>query len=353
MAKGLKIKLTFSKIEGSLPDGEDDSESSGTLTKSPTETKNGLDAESSGDDSPQIFKTEVESSGKFSRKATWDDLCRFTGKKVDSDFLRDWILKYQEKCYPEDVSEENHTPQICYIKDEKGGETLFKDFGWKPIKLILKPGVVDVKKQWTKKVTLESFDMDFSADADKILSLDKFDQEITSSLRKSKTTGHPLAMEMMETEPEIETEFKGLGSASFGVFGKGGPSELEEETGCQVWKDVKTLRTLLQDTVFPTQKDGNSGEARIDVTANETYIKARVYYKAFFINDVVCDHKGKFRGNQYWKFPIKYLFQYNDVPNSILLHEDIELRFFTDVGWSTDNVDSADGRWMKKNPEPE
>lgn len=355
MTKGLKIKLTISKIESPIPDGKDDSENSGTLTKSPTETKSELDVQTSDDDCQEIYQTEVESSGKFSRKATWDDLCRFTGEKVNSDFLRDWILKYQEECYPEDVSEPNHTPQICYIKDENG-ETLFKDFGWKPIKLNLKPGVVDVQKRWTKKVILESFELDFSTDSDKILSLDKCDKEITSSLRKSKIAGHPLALEMLKTDPEIVTEFKGLGSTAFGVFGNGGPSEIEDDTGCEVWKDVKTLRALLQDTVFPSRKGGNSRKARFDVTANESYIKARVYYKAFFSNDIVCDHKGKFRAMQYWKYPIKYLFQNNDVPNSILLYEDIELRFFTDVGISMDNrdwewIEDSKGQWTKqKNP---
>lgn len=203
---------------------------------------------------------------------------------------------------------------------------------------------------------MESFELDFSTDSDKILSLDKCDKEITSSLRKSKIAGHPLALEMLKTDPEIVTEFKGLGSTAFGVFGNGGPSEIEDDTGCEVWKDVKTLRALLQDTVFPSRKGGNSRKARFDVTANESYIKARVYYKAFFSNDIVCDHKGKFRAMQYWKYPIKYLFQNNDVPNSILLYEDIELRFFTDVGISMDNrdwewVEDSKGQWTKqKNP---
>ncbi|VEU39950.1 unnamed protein product [Pseudo-nitzschia multistriata] len=61
-----------------------------------------------------------------------------------------------------------------------------KDFGWKPVRINLKPGEVDVKEKWTKEVCLESFPLDFSTDADKILSLEKCDQEIISSLRKSR-----------------------------------------------------------------------------------------------------------------------------------------------------------------------
>ena len=48
-------------------------------------------------------------------------------------------------------------------------------------------------------------------------------------------------------------------------------------------------------------------------------MKARIYYKVFFSNGVASDHKGKFRGIQYWKIQIKYLFEYNDVRNAILL----------------------------------
>lgn len=82
-------------------------------------------------------------------------------------------------------------------------------------------------------------------------------------------------------------------------------------------------------------------------------MKARIYYKAFFSNDVASDHKGKFLGKQYWKYPIKYLFEYNDVPNAILLYEDIKLRFFTDIGLSMDNKDwewiqDNNGRWKKQ-----
>lgn len=200
-----------------------------------------------------------------------------------------------------------------------------------------------MKERYTKKVCLESFPLDYSTNLEKIVLLDKCDKEITSSLRKSKLTGHPLALEMMKVDSEITAEFQGINSVTFGVFGNKGPSETDEETGDEVWRDVKTLRALLQNLEFP-KRTGNSREACVDVVANETYLKARIYYKAFFSNDVATDHHGKFNGKQYWAFPIKYLLQYNDVPNAIVVYEDIELRFFTDVRLSMDN---KEWEWMK------
>lgn len=357
--KGLKVKLIISpkKIEHYVENDGIPQDPSGTEVPKDDASKklNVLnleddEAEEEHEDT-QLYQMDVTSEGKFTRKASWEDLKRFCGQDMNSDVFRDWILTYQEKCYPEDLSEPNHIPKKCYIKDENGGR-IFKDFGWKPIKLNLKPGVVDVKERWTKEVFLESFPLDFSTNADKILALDKCDKEVISTLRKSKLAGHALAMEMMKTDSEIITEFKGMNSVTFGTFGTGGPSETDEETGDEVWKDVKTLRALLQDIKFPKRK-GNSREARVDVIANEIHLKARVYYKAFFSNDVAADHEGKFRGKPFWKFPIKYLFQYNDKPNAILLYEDIELRFFTDVRLAMDNKDwdwvkDDDGRWKKQ-----
>jgi hypothetical protein len=66
-------------------------------------------------------------------------------------------------------------------------------------------------------------------------------------------------------------------------------------------------------------------------------MEARIYYKAFFSNDVASDHKRKFRGKQYSPFS----------------YEDIELRFFTDIGLPMDNKDwewiqDNNGRWKKQ-----
>jgi len=209
-----------------------------------------------------------------------------------------------------------------------------------------------VKERYTKKVCLESFPLDYSTNLEKIVLLDKCDKEVTSYLRKSKLAGHPLALEMMKVDSEITAEFQGTNSVTFGVFGNKGPSETEKETGDEIWRDVKTLRALLQNLEFP-QRTGNSREACVDVLANETYLKVRIYYKLFFSNDVATDHNGKFNGKQYWAFPIKYLLQYNDVPNAIVAYEDVRLRFFTDVRLSMDNkewewVKDGHGRWKNQ-----
>jgi hypothetical protein len=103
MTKGLKIKLIISKKKTPILDSDcgEDSNGAEILTNSVTQKLDELEIENNNDDDEQIYQTEVESGGKFSRKATWDDLCRFTGEEINPDVLRDWILQYQEKCYPE------------------------------------------------------------------------------------------------------------------------------------------------------------------------------------------------------------------------------------------------------------
>jgi hypothetical protein len=250
-----------------------------------------------------------------------------------------------------DLTKENHVPQKCFIKDEKGKCTIYKDFGWKPIKLNLQTGMVDVKEKWTKEVCLESFQLDYSTNLEQIL-LDQGDKKITSTLRKSKLAGHPLAMEMMKSESEITTEFKGIESVAFGVLGNKEPSEIDEETGDEVWKDVKSLRALLHDAKLP-KKSGAGVTREAKVLANESYLKARIFYKCFFSNDVATDHGAPFDGKPYWKFPMKYLLQYNQQPPAAVIYEDIELRFFTDVRIAMDNKDfewvkDDLGRWKKQ-----
>jgi hypothetical protein len=184
-----------------------------------------------------------------------------------------------------DAAKPNSTPKYCYIKDENGS-TLYKDFGWKPIKLNLTTGLVDIKERWTKEVRLETFPLDYTTNLEKVL-LEKGDKKVTSILRKSKLAGHPLAKEMMKTKSEIVTEFKGELDATTCVLGNTEePSEIDEETGDEIWKDVKSLRALLHGATLP-KKSGAGVTRDVDVLANESYLKARVYYRAFFVNDVV------------------------------------------------------------------
>lgn len=249
-----------------------------------------------------------------------------------------------------DLEKPFHTPKKCYIRDENGG-TIYKDFSWKPIKLNLAPGYVDTKEQWTKEVCLESFPLDYSTSLEQIL-LQQGDKKITSILRKSKLDGHSLAKEMMKTNSEITTEFQGIESVAFGVLGNSEPSEVDEATGDEVWKDVKSLRALLHGATLP-KKEGAGVTREAKVLANESYLKARIYYKCYFSNDVATDHEGKFDGKPYWKFPMKYLLQYNGMPKHIVIYEDVELRFYTDIRIAMDNKDwewvkDENGRWKKQ-----
>ena len=156
---------------------------------------------------------------------------------------------------------------------------------------------------------------------------------------------------MMKVDSDIVTEFRGIDSITFVVLGNRGLSETQDETGCEVLKDIETLRSHLQNTEFPQRKE-ISREARVDIITNKSYVKARIYYKAFFRKYDASDDQGKFRSMQYWKFPIQYVFEYNDVPDAIRLYEDIELRFFNDVTISMDNKDQewiqdSNDKWKK------
>jgi len=293
-------------------------------------------------------------------------LNRFTGKEITSDVLKDWVVEYQRKCFPEDLEEPNHTPSECFIRDEKKVCSIYKDFGWKPIKLNLKPmRTVDIQERRTKEVCLGKLSFDFFKTKEEILeqTTELSEHEVTSYMKRSNIEGHSLAKELMmmndgnDEGTNIVTEFEGGSSTNsttaFGVFGGEHQKimtsskvsvETDEDTGDKIWKETKTLQSLLRDVEFPTKGGGNSREANYYVVANECVVKARVYYKAFFVNDVVTVHPDKFRDNLYWKFPIKYLFQYNDEPNAILLHEDVELKFYTDIRVS---MDKKDWEWIK------
>jgi hypothetical protein len=59
-----------------------------------------LDLENADDDT-HLYEMEVETDGKYSRKATWEDLNRYTGMEMSPDVFRDWIVNYQTRCFPE------------------------------------------------------------------------------------------------------------------------------------------------------------------------------------------------------------------------------------------------------------
>jgi hypothetical protein len=96
----LEVTLLITKNDGDDDDGEGSSKANTALDPRMTKSLANLDFQDADEDT-HLYKMDVKSSGKFSRKATWDDLNRFTGKEVDSGVLRDWIVKYQERCFPE------------------------------------------------------------------------------------------------------------------------------------------------------------------------------------------------------------------------------------------------------------
>jgi hypothetical protein len=218
--------------------------------------------------------------------------------------------------------------------------------------LNLSTAMVDVKERWTKEVVLEEFPLDYTTDLEKVL-MEQGDKSVTSTLTKSKLTGHPLAMAMMQSQSEITTEFRGIDSVVFSLGNDKKAGVVDEETGAEVWTDTKSLRALLKDKPLPVKK-GAGSKRTAKVLALESYLKARVYYRATFSGTVTTDHGNEqFDGLRYWNWPLKYLLQYNDIPSAAVIYEDVELHFFTKVHIAMDNKGWAwakdeEGGWFKK-----
>lgn len=107
--KGLKVKLTISpkKIEHHVENEGISQDPNGAEVPKDVATKK-LNVLNLEDDEPeeehndiQLYQMDVRLEGKFTRKASWEDLKRFCGQNMNSDVFRDWILTYQEKCYPD------------------------------------------------------------------------------------------------------------------------------------------------------------------------------------------------------------------------------------------------------------
>ena len=270
----------------------------------------------------------VDSSGKFKRKATWEDLSAFSGLEVDSDLVKDWIYNYQKQNFPDALEKPNFRPFKCFIYDEpKKGFTLFKDYGWNPVKLELKVGMADVKAKTTTKICLiESFEWDEMASK---LAQNK-NLHVTSTIKKSKLAGHPLALQVMKSSSTIESDFQGFESEGLFITPTNPKSadEVDEETGTEIWKVSRALVDLLDGQDKPTKKEAGW---KYEVVAYEHTVKARIYYKAMFTGEVSTDHKEQYDGRRYWNFPLKYLLQYNDIQKQQLIYEDVEFIFYTGV----------------------
>jgi hypothetical protein len=346
--------------EGGDGNGEDGVAQS--LEKLDITNKNGNEnkRQEGGEDTQQkvdeeAYTMNIESVGKLSRKATWEDLASYAKLEPTAagpDMIKSWLHTYQEECFPEQLELPNHVPKTSFLKDEKKGYTIFKDYGWKPIKLNLATARVDVKERWTKEIVLEEFPLDYTTNLEKVL-MEQGDKSVTSTLTKGKLAGHPLAMAMMKSKSEITTEFRGMDSVVLSLGNNQAAGVVDEETGAEVWTDTKTLRALLKDKPLPV-KNGAGSKRTAKVLALESYLKARVYYRATFSGTVTTDHGNEqFDGLRYWNWPLKYLLQYNDIPSAAVIYEDVELHFFTKVHIAMDNKGWAwakdeEGGWFKK-----
>ena len=292
----------------------------------------------------KMYDMKVTTMGKFHRKGNFPDVDSFwVAKEVDKDIMCDLLAQYSEDNYPERKGVDNVRPKRCYLHDCKlRGISYYKDYGWDPVELHMRCPLkksVEILESWTRQVELEKIPFTPElTNIDQVL-IEQGDKTVESTLKKSKLAGHPLALEMMVSDTQIVTELRGLES-TVGVLGNEDETtlkEIDEETGEQIWRDRKTLRALLQDKPTPL-KEGKGSQRILEVIGYESFIKARIHYKAYFEGDVVSDHgTNLLLGERWWAHPIKDIMQGYNQGNEAMIYEDIELRFFSEVGYKMDN----------------
>ena len=291
-----------------------------------------------------LYQLDVQCTGKHHRKVGWPDVDAFWEcQQVDKDRMCDLLATYTAQQYPDRKDAANLRPKRCYLQDcPLRGIRYYKDFDWDPVKLTLRARAdqpVQILESWTRPVTLEEIPLDFSTDINSVL-LEQGDKAVTSTLTKSPLQGHPLAKAMMTTDTQIVTELRGLESV-VGVLGTHDDTtcwpDTDPVTGHSVWRDVKTLRALLHGQPVPAKK-GKGTKRVLQVVGLETYLKARVYYRASFEGDVVPDHGvGPLLGERWWAHPLKDIMMGYGVDNAADVYEDIELRVYSEIGYQMDN----------------
>ena len=337
--KGIRVAITVRKHEG---------EDGPPANDSATDTSGNVE---------NIYDMQVHCAGKFHRKVLWPDVDSFwshstTGEtsansqniptNIDQTIMCDLLERYSNAQYPERVGAENLRPKRCYLQDCKlRGISYYKDYDWDPCHVYLKSpprGSVEILEKSTKSVKLEEIPYTHElTDINQIL-MEQGDKRVTSTLTKSPLQGHPLALSMMTSETQIVTELRGLESV-VGVLGNDDETTMDEAQadGTRVWRDVKTLRALLQDKPIPP-KEGKGSQRTLEVMALESVIKARVYYKAYVEGDVVSDHGvNLLLGERWWAHPLKDVMQGFGVDNAAMIYEDIELKFYSEIGYKMDN----------------
>ena len=335
--KGIHVHITVRKKE--TGDGEEE------------KPADSMDVD--GGEDLKIYTTTVLCRGKLKRKGCWPDVNSFwQSKEIDKDIMCDLLDEYSQSMYPERKGAENTRPKRCYLRDEAlRGISFYKDYDWDPVQLNLEAEKkVEVLESWTRNVQLESIPIDFSTDLETVL-IEQGDKTVVSTLKKSKLQGHPLAISMMTSDTQIVTELRGLESV-VSVFGNDEkPDDVDKETGESIWRDCKTLRALLYDKPFP-KKEGKGTQRVVEVVALETYLKIRVNYSAYFDGDVVSDHGvGLLLGERWWAHPLKDIMMGFGQSNSAKIYEDIELRFFSEIGYKMENEyfdwENQGGKWVK------
>jgi hypothetical protein len=312
-----------------------------------------------------LYQMEVHTSGKFHRKVCWPDIDCFWGDShvINKDTMCDLLSEYTQLFYPERRGVDNIRPKRCYIKDEPlRGISFYKDYDWDPVKLCLKTETsnkhnpnerpaVEILERYTRTVELERIPVNFETSDINAILVEQGDKAVTSTLIKSKLQGHPLALAMMTSETQIIVELRGLESV-VGVLGNDEtPHDVNPETGEQIWRDVKTLRALLYDKPLP-HREGKGQHRILEVVGLESYLKARVYYKAYVEGDIVSDHGvGLLLGERWWAHPLKDIMSGYELENAAYVYEDIELRFFSEIGYKMDNEyfdwENHKGKWVK------
>jgi hypothetical protein len=320
--KGIRVNITIAKRE----EEEKKEETSGN------------------EEDLKLYDMQVKCSGKFHRPCTWPDVNSFwVEKTVDKDTMCDLLEQYSKENYPERREADNVRPKRCYLQDCKmRGISYYKDYSWDPVELHLRSPPqksVEILESWTKQIKLEEIPYTPElTNIDQVL-IQQGDKTVTSVLKKSKLQGHPLALEMMTSNTQIVTELRGLESV-VGVLGNDDDTmipEFDDQTGDQIWRDVKTLRTLLQDKPTPL-KEGKGSQRILEVMAYESFIKARVHYKCYVEGDVVSDHGiGLLLGERWWAHPLKDIMMGFGQENAAMIYEDIELKFYSEVGYKMDN----------------
>ena len=156
-----------------------------------------------------FYDIQMVSTGKYSRKATLEDIATFAGvDKVDSETLKTWLHSYLQQNFPNQLTKPNCIPRTAHIQDDvKKGFSAFEPYGWQVVKLQIQPGLIDIKDQYTDEVTLERFQLNYETDMEQAL-IEKGDKQVVSYLKKGPLKGHPLAAHVFQKSKKLQEDLE-------------------------------------------------------------------------------------------------------------------------------------------------